>query len=176
MATPTMVRNTAAGPTVFSDRGEAVEWAGANDPMGGDLQPVPDSFLDSVQFHRMTARGILVVEQAEEAVAAALAAHRQDWEQRLANQRNASAAAIDEAPRNDSVVKTCIGPSGRGPDQLCGVDVPIKAAKLAEQPPLCSAHSGMAAQFIAQESDRFVDGKPEVVWLKAGMAAPARQD
>lgn len=176
MAAPTMVRNTAAGPTVFADNTQHVEWQGAGDPMGGDLQPVPPAFLDNVQFHRMTARGILVVEEAEEAVAAALTAHRQEWEARLAAQRNASKQAIDQAPMNDSLVKSCIGPSGKGPDQLCGVDVPIKAAKVAEQPPLCSMHTGLAPQFIATEGEKIVEGKPEVVWVKARLAAPTRQD
>jgi hypothetical protein len=171
-----MVRNTASGPTVFSDRGEEVTWAGANDPMGGDLQPVPASFLDSVQFHRMTARGIFVVEEAEAAVATALEQHRRDWTQRLENQRAASTQVIDQVPQNDSVVKTCLGPSGKAPNQLCGADVPIKAKKLAETPPLCSMHSGLAMNFIATESERIIDGKPEVVWRKVSMAAPTRQD
>jgi hypothetical protein len=103
MTAPAMVRNTAAGPTVFSEGPNAtVEWAGANDPMGGDLQPVPESFLNNVQFHRMAARGILVVETADEAI--------------------------------------------------------------------------QAGQFIAEESDRIVNGKPEIVWLKTNLGATTRQD
>lgn len=176
MAAPTMVRNTAAGPTVFADAQQHVEWQGSGDPMGGDLQPVPPSFLDNVQFHRMTARGILVVETADEAIAAALASHKQDWETRLERQRTASIDAIDQAPQNDSVVKGCIGPSGKSPEMLCGVEVPIKAAKLADTPPLCSMHTGLAGQFIAQEGEKIVEGKPEVVWVKARLAAPTRQD
>lgn len=176
MAAPTMVRNTAAGPTVFADGNQHVEWSGAGDPMGGDLQPVPEVFTQNVQFHRMVARGILIVETAEEAIATALAAHKADWENRLAQQRAASAAAIDMTPQNDSVVKTCIGPSGKSPDQLCGADVPVKSAKLAETPPLCPLHTGLSTQFIAQESERIVEGKPEVVWVKARLAAPTRQD
>jgi hypothetical protein len=176
MAAPTMVRNTAAGPTVFADAQQHVEWSGAGDPMGGDLQPVPPSFLDNVQFHRMTARGILVVETADEAIAAALASHKADWENRLERQRTASIEAIDQAPQNDSVVKTCLGPSGKDPSGACGAAVPIKAAKLAEMPPLCPMHTGMASQFIATEGEKIVEGKPEVIWVKARLAAPTRQD
>lgn len=176
MATPTMVRNTAAGPTVFSDNNQRVEWAGANDPAGGDLRPVPESFLDSVQFQEMSARGILVVESADEAIQTALAAHRSEWDQRIERQRQSSIDALDEAPQNDSVVKTCLGPSGKGVDVLCGVDVPIKASKLAEIPPLCNAHSGMSNQFIASEGERIVQGKPEIVWMKIHKASTKRQD
>jgi hypothetical protein len=177
MTAPAMVRNTAAGPTVFSEGPNAtVEWAGANDPMGGDLQPVPESFLNNVQFHRMAARGILVVETADEAIQAALAQHKAEWDTRQARQRDASRSALDEAPNNDSVIKTCLGPSGRDPRQLCGADVPIRQAKLAETVPLCPMHSGLAGQFIAEESDRIVNGKPEIVWLKTNLGATTRQD
>jgi hypothetical protein len=176
MSTPTMVRNTAAGPTVFSDGTNNIEWAPAGDPAGGDIQPVPASVLENVQFHRTMARRILVVEEADDVVASALAAHRQDWETRLAAQRTASTASIDQAPQNDSVIKTCIGPSGRSPDQLCGADVPIKQAKVNEIPPLCAMHSGLSGQYIATETERIVEGKPEVVWVKARIAAPTRQD
>lgn len=176
MSAPTMVRNATAGPAVFSADGHNVEWQGAGDSMGGDLQPVPASFTENVQFHRMVARGIFVVETADEAIATALRQHKAEWENRLAAQRNASAAAIDPAPQNDSVVKTCIGPSGRDPNGRCGVDVPIKAAKLAEIPPLCPPHQSLAGQFIAQPTANIVEGKPEIAWVKAQLGAPARQD
>lgn len=176
MTAPTMVRNTAAGPTVFADSNQHVEWAGAGDPMGLDIQPVPESFLANVQFHRMVARGIFEVETSDDKINAALQQHRQEWESRLAQQRDASQRALDQAPQNDSVVKTCIGPSGKDPSQLCGADVPIRASKLAEIPPLCPPHSGLAHQFIAQESERIVNGRPEVVWVRTRLAAPTRQD
>lgn len=176
MAMPTMVRNTAAGPTVFSDGGHNVEWQGAGDEMGGDLQPVPTSFTENVQFHRMVARGIFEIESADDVIQAALTQHKREWQSRLAAQRAASKASIDTAPQDDSVVKGCIGPSGRGVNEKCGVDVPVKVAKLAEVPPLCPLHSGLAGQFIAQPTDKIIEGKPEITWAKAQLGAPTRQD
>lgn len=176
MTVPTMVRNTTAGPTVFAEGSHFVEWAGAGDPMGGDLQPVPSSFLENVQFHRMTTRGIFVVESGEEIIDETLAKHRAEWESRIEQQRTASRDAIDQLPQNDSVIKKCIGPSGKGPSQLCGQDVPIKAAKVAETPPLCPLHAQLVGQFLAQEGERIVDGKPEVIWARIRQTSRTRQD
>lgn len=174
---PTLVRNTTRGPLVFrsEESKTSVEWQGADDPMGGDVQPVPASFLDDVQFHRMAARGILVIQKADEVGREKLDLHRQEWEQRQERQRTASADSLDTTVQDDAVVKTCIGPSGKGPDQLCGADVPIRASKLRETPPLCSMHGGLANQFLAQESDRLVQGKPEVVWRRVAVTATERQ-
>jgi hypothetical protein len=161
-----MVRNTRPGPTVFTHGSEHIEWDGAGDAAGGDVQPVPRSFLDSVQFRRVSTRGILVIEDSPDVIDTTFAAHKAAWDQRLDAQRHAGEESIDEAPNNDSVVRTCLGPSGRGPNQACGADVPIKAAKLAEVPPLCTFHEHMAAQFVSSEGERIVEGKPEIVWTR----------
>jgi hypothetical protein len=174
--TPTMVRNTAPGPAVFSDGGHHVEWAGSGDVMQNDLQPVPESFLDNVQFHRMVARGIFVVEQADEAIQAALAAHKQDFTERMARQQSASAASIDMAPDNDSLMKDCVGPAANGRG-LCGQQVPIKVRAQAERPPLCPQHAELAGQYVARESDeRVIGGKPEITWVPIQLGARTRQD
>lgn len=174
-STPTMVRNTHGGPAVFSDGNQHVEWAGAGDIMQNDVQPVPPAFMDNVQFHRMVTRGIFVVETADEDIAGVLAAHRRDWEMRNARAQAASAAAIDMAPDDDSIMKNCLGPSttGRG---KCDQSVPVKVRELASKPPLCTVHAELAPQFVAEEGQEIVGGKPEVIWKHIQVGARARQE
>lgn len=73
---PTLVRNVETGPTVFSDLGEGIniEWAGAGDPGGGDVQHVPDEVVTkNVQFLKAIQNGILRVEEASPEVQEKLA-------------------------------------------------------------------------------------------------------
>lgn len=177
MTAPMMVRNNESGPTVFAlDKDNHVEWAGKDDPLGNDVQPVPPEYMNNVQFRRAVTRGILVVEEADEEVERVLAAHRADWENRQARAKSASAASIDEAPQNDMLMLPCVGPSGKGSGQDCGVDVPVKARAKSEAPPLCPLHKSLAGQYLAQETDKIVDGKPEVRWVKAQLGNRTKQD
>jgi len=72
---PTLVRNTEKGPTVFSDisKNIAIEWQGAGDPNGEDVQHVPDEVIENVNFLKSLRRGIFVVEEASDAMKAHLA-------------------------------------------------------------------------------------------------------
>lgn len=66
---PVLVRNTTTGPTVFSDppNNIAIEWAGKDDPQGGDVQHVPDALVtENTQFLKAIQNGILEVVQASE--------------------------------------------------------------------------------------------------------------
>jgi hypothetical protein len=57
---PTAVQNKEKGPSVFSDpvNNVAIEWAGIGDPNGGDIQYVPDSLMQDINFIRAINRGI----------------------------------------------------------------------------------------------------------------------
>jgi hypothetical protein len=174
--TPTMVRNTTKGPTVFSADGQNVEWAGAGDVMGNDLQPVPASFLENVQFHRMAARGIFKIETGDQEIEATLALHRQDYEQRMRRQQNASIDALDMTPGDDSLMLECVGPSANG-HGACGMSVPMKANKQSEQPPLCPQHAELAGQYVAQEVDgKVIGGRSQVTWVPIKLGATERQN
>lgn len=176
METPTMVRNTAKGPTVFTSQNQHVEWAGAGDPMEGDLQPVPELFLNDVQFHRMVARGIFAIESAPESIQEALDAHKREYTERMARQQNASIAALDTTRTDDSLMLACVGPSDRGTG-TCGIEIPVKASDVAKRPPLCTQHAQLAGQYVAEESDRrIVGGKPEIIWMPIQLGARTRQD
>lgn len=177
METPTMVRNHAAGPTVFTSQNQHVEWAGAGDPMEGDLQPVPEIFLNDVQFHRNLARGIFSVEQAPESIQEALAAHKAEYESRIARQQNASIAALDTTRTDDSLMVGCVGPSDRGTG-TCGIEIPLKASDVGKRPPLCTQHAQLSGQYVAEEDTerRLVGGKPEIIWKPIQLGARTRQD
>jgi hypothetical protein len=144
--------------------------------MGNDLRPVPSSYLEDVQFLSCLQRGIFSIEEAPEAVREALELHKQEWQSRQERQKAASQASLDQAPQNDMLMLSCIGPSGKGTGQLCGVQVPVKQRARNEAPPLCGAHKGLASQFIAEESEQIVEGKPEVRWIRAGLGNRTKQD
>lgn len=171
MNSSALVRNAQPGPTVFSyDPNDHIEWQGANDPMGGDLQSVPGKYFDNVQFQRALATGILVLEEAPEEIARAAELHRREWENRQHRQRTANLEALDQQPQNDMLMLSCIGPTGKGLDgQLCGVQVPVRQRARNEQPPLCGPHSTLASRYIAEETDKIVDGKPVIRWVQAQM-------
>lgn len=173
-----LVRNMEAGPTVFEWEGGKgkVEWAGAGDPMGGDLQPVPAEYLTQVNFRQALVKGIFAIEDAPEAILQATELHRQEWQIRQDMVKANAAASLDQAPQNDMLMLACIGPSGKGSGTLCGYQVPVRARAKNDSPPLCGAHKGLASQFIAEESEQLVDGKPDIRWIRAGMGNRTKQN
>lgn len=60
-----LVRNTQRGPTVFSDSAAniSIEWQGAGDQFGGDVQPVPEVLMENVNFLRAVQLGTFVIEE-----------------------------------------------------------------------------------------------------------------
>lgn len=163
-----LIRNTMAGPTVFtSPSGHQVEWKGAGDPHGGDLQPCPGSLLEDVQFQNAMVRGIFLKETFDPE---ALNAHREEWEANEARRRNASLDALEEVSDKDLHMVTCVMPVGRANSgATCDVAVPMSAAAQREKPPLCPEHSGEAAKFISDETDKMINGKPVVKWSRIQM-------
>lgn len=173
-----LVRNNEAGPTVFEWEGGKgkVEWAGAGDPMGGDLQPVPAEYLGQVNFRQALVKGIFTIEDAPEAILQATELHRQEWQIRQARAQDAAQASLDQAPQNDMLMLSCIGPSGKGTGQLCGYQVPVRARAKNDAPPLCGAHKSLTSQFIAEEGEQLIEGKPEIRWIRAGLGTRATQN
>lgn len=166
---PVLVRNTEAGPTVFSvpENNIQLEWQGAGDPAGGDVQYVPDALLKDVQFSKMIRRGLFTIEtdaQAEQSIEAQNAAY-----QSSKSAASASAlSAIEVTTNNDLVQVSCIGPANKG-HGTCGEPVAVKEKALADAPALCSRHSSLAPQYVLTE----VDGKP--VWTRTTLAPRERQ-
>lgn len=172
---PVMIRNTQPGPTVYSGPTQHVEWAGAGDPMGGDVQPVPPSFVDDVQFRRAVTRGIFRIEEAPDEIQAALAAHAREWSLRNEHARTASQESLEALPDKDVLSLACIGPSPRGTG-ICEQAVPVKARARYERPPLCPQHEHLTGSFLPEETGRLIAGKPEIAWMRTSLGARATQD
>lgn len=165
-ATPIMVRNNQAGPTVFTAPGPSgshVEWQGAGDPQGLDVQPCPAEFLNIVAFRAAMTRGIFEQVDDDGLIGETLAQHRQDWEQKQERQRNAGIEALELEPDNDLAMVNCIAPVAKG-GKKCDTPLSLKVTDLREKPPLCQDHQRLAGKFIAEETDKIVQGKPEIRW------------
>lgn len=173
----TMIRNHQSGPTVFTaEDGQHVEWEGAGDANGADVQPVPPKFIENVQFQRALTRGVFSVEQADDEVKRILEQHREAWQAREEVRRTASETSIDRPQDNDTLMVKCIGPAGRGPNPgLCEEPVPVKATQQDKQPPLCAKHLYLKSQFTPEVTDRLVGGRQEVVWRRVRMTDRERE-
>jgi hypothetical protein len=172
MGTIQMYRNTQPGPTVFTDdvTKAHVEWKGADDPNSGDIQPVPDSFENNVQFHRAVRAGILerIDPEDADAILRTETDHREEWEARVAERQNAGRDVIEREQDNDVVVLDCIGPKGKT-GELCAEPVAVKSKARFDKPPLCAKHSPLAGQFIPEETGRMVGSHPEITWSRPQM-------
>jgi len=71
---PIFLQNEQAGPLVFRDDASNVEivWQGKGDNSGNDMQAVPVSFLNNVNFLRILNRGAVTLIDADEDVRAAV--------------------------------------------------------------------------------------------------------
>lgn len=145
LSAPVMVRNTEGGPTVLSDlrTKEYVEWQGAGDPMGADVQAVPEEFLQNVNFLRAVQRGILVIENAEDNPEVLQAIERQNaaWAHRRKQAQKSAEDSIDQQANNDIITTECIV-------KACTNVVSLKEKERNAKPPLCSTHESMAPQYV----------------------------
>lgn len=94
---PVLVRNREDGPAVFSDPANniAVEWQGAGDPSGEDVQHVPDVLLEYPNFIKALNRGIFEVVEASPEVQERLDRQVAAYQSRRASSERAGEAAID---------------------------------------------------------------------------------
>ena len=169
----TMVRNTLPGPTVISSDPKGthqVEWAGKGDPMGGDVQPVPQEIIDTVPFWNAIQKGILAVENLEDHPELQQTLDRQNasWKARQSMAAEQATAAIDQEANNDIVSVPCIGPDGK--NGKCGADVAVRDKTRDDKPPLCEKHAALAGEYVAEELG-VVDGKTQKGWARVTMGA-----
>lgn len=176
---PVLVKNTEVGPLVFSDvkANISLEWAGAGDPNGEDLQQVPDEMVtQNTQFIKLVNRGLLVIEEAPEAVREAMERQQSSYEARRNAESTKASASIDQQANNDLITKPCVGPNNRGQGE-CGEFVPVREKDSDEKPPLCPRHQNLAGQFILTETDDFNNetGKAVKKWERMGLGPRDRQ-
>lgn len=172
-----MARNLRPGPTVISSdpRGsQYVEWQGADDPSGGDVQLVPEEIVNSVPFVRAIQRGILTIENAEDnpELLDRIELQNKAFRDRVADARQEAAVAIDRTENRDLVVQPCIGPSTKGTG-TCGEDVTTPEKTKDDKPALCGRHAHLAAEYVPTEE--VADGQSHVVWKRAMLGERERQ-
>jgi hypothetical protein len=142
------VRNMMPGPTVLGldiNGRLSVEWMGANDPDGKDVQYVPDEVAKSVQFRRACERGIL---QVEDDPSSSIEKQNVAWERRTTQSDEEAQAIISQLPKNDYVGLECVGPGGReGATVDCGAPVPLRVSQIATVPPLCERHIQLSSRY-----------------------------
>jgi hypothetical protein len=162
------VRNLHKGPTLFSDQNTnlMVEWQGAGDPQGEDVQQVPKSLINNMAFARSLRRGVLEVVEADEDVANLLAKQASQQDRLEAQRAEQASASLDRSSDEQIQALPCMGPGERA-GASCAVMVPINRDKLEQAPPLCARHANLAAQFVlAYDEDSLDDrGRPIPVWL-----------
>lgn len=166
MPLPLMVRNTEKGPTVLSDlrTKEYVEWAGAGDPMGNDVQAVPEEFAQNVNFMRAVQRGIFVIENEEDNPEIAEAIKRQNaaWAARRDQAQAQATAAIDQQANEDLISVECAM-------KACTNVVSVKEKQKDNVPPLCSTHASLAHEFVPVDN---VEGESRVrTWNRVTLGA-----
>lgn len=169
VATPILVKNTQAGPSVFTDpiTGVQIEWKGTGDPDGEDIQQCPADLVNNVAFRKAIQRGVFEVVEATDEVMAALDRQTESWRARQEADAQASVDAIDQQANNDIVQVSCVGPGPRGTGE-CGNPVPVREKKKADAPPLCSQHASLSSQYIYTETDEDdpETGKAKVRWQR----------
>jgi hypothetical protein len=168
---PVMVRNTHDGPTVFKHHDSTVlEWAGVGDAQGGDVLPVPASYLHDPQFRKHVTLGIFVIDEGEGVEAETAEVHRSAWNTRMEQQKNASAAQMEFEQDNDLVILECIALPREGSRKKCGAPVSTRHKERLTTAPLCAEHKNLSAQYVAEETGRMNGSEPEVIWKKVSLA------
>ena len=162
---PVLIRNTKLGPTVFQDEeGHQVTWQGRDDPMGEDIQPIPQAFLQSSEFLRSLSRGTFVLESASDDVTEALAGHLDspalrkqaaNWASKQASEKVSAIEVVDHKANADIVTVKCLGPATRGTG-TCDVEIPVKEKGKNEHVPLCGQHEALAPQYVQTEDNNWV--------------------
>lgn len=172
-----IIRNTQRGITIFHDDllKQHVELQGAGDPNGGDIAQCPAGFLANPKFREAIQREILVIEEAPEALEAAIAAQRAQWDARQQNASDAQASLERSQNRVVGRSQTCIAPKsgergGADKGALCGNVSLVMGANPNEKPPLCAEHVHMVNQYIAVPSGRVVDNHEEMTWKRVQIA------
>jgi hypothetical protein len=173
---PVLVRNTEGGPFVFTDAvtKTVLEWKGAGDPTGEDVQSVPDALIENPAFMRNIQRGIIVVEEADDNAKALLDKQTASWTQRQEREKALSRASIDQQQNNDMVSAQCVGPNNRGNGQ-CGDLVPVKEKDKFGRPPLCPTHESLVNQFALVEDPDAGDESGKRTWVRTQVDARQRQ-
>lgn len=103
-----LVKNNQGGPTVFADipNNISIEWQGAGDKSGNDVQYVPDSLAENVNFIKALRLGLLSVEDSSPEITAKLNAQVEAFRLNRERQKKNSQEAMDR--KAESPIKTVV--------------------------------------------------------------------
>jgi hypothetical protein len=163
------VANQTSGKAIFVDESQniQIEWDGAGDSVGNDVQPCPDSILQNAQFLKHQRKGIFKILSETEADSK-LELQARDWQIRQARDANASTEFLDTAYRgNDTITIPCIGPGASSASRFCEEPVLVVERNLGDVPPLCNRHASMKDSFAPYSDPNAPlrpDGQPATQW------------
>lgn len=160
------VRNLKAGPTVFAEGSQVVEWAGRGDPSGDDIQSVPFALTKTSAFAKAVRRKML-----EQLADDDPALDRSTYLQMQAsNERDKTdgefmAKTMDPASADlDLIVTKCL---------ISGQDITQKAVDFGNIPPLAPEFAEHVAEFTAVPTGEIdSDGKSAVRWARTIIGEP----
>lgn len=168
-----MIRNTQPGPTVLTwgtGNNDYLMWEGAGDPNGNDILEVSDDVLAMPQMKKNMKRGIFEVVESQEEIDAAETAQREHWDKTRQGAQSSTQTILDKPQDKSFDVLTCIGPSDNSQSgKTCDAVVTMKAADLAERPPLCDRHKNLASQFVPTD-DMDDQGKKSTTWSRVTLS------
>ena len=169
------VQNNTKGPLVMAPTPTApgVEWMGAGDPMGGDVQMCDGALVDSPAFHKAVQRGLLTIVNPEDNpdLVAKIEKQNEAFAARAERAEQIAKDSIDLAPKNDMLSVPCVDPSATG---KCGADVLIREADKNVKPPLCDLHVDLATQYVPTDVEE--NGRPTRIWTRTVMGERQRQE
>lgn len=184
---PLTVQNNATNTTLFALPGgkQPIIWAGTGDPMGDDVQRVPDDLAKDIDFLRSLDQGLLTVVDADDPeILDGLQRSATNFAERQAASTARAEAMMDRRQDRDLVAVPCLGPDQRGNEGGCGAQVLQRASEIKgsdPKPPLCDRHKPLAPQFYLTQDGSRGEGATEArageitrTWKRPTMTAPSR--
>lgn len=166
---PLIVRNAKNNAVVFSEGDITLTWTAAGDQSGNDTQWAPDAIANYPSFLESVARGVLVVEEADDDLLAKIHkfTQRRPGVRRLSEQGDGLAglnAVIDRSQDKDITTGVCIEPG-------CGTPILTTVKMIEDKPPLCDRHEVLAPYYSISESGSRGEGNLTKTWAKLPIAA-----
>lgn len=173
-----VARNLMDGVTVLSAdvKGSvSVEFGAMNDPEGNDVQYIPAEVLGAPAFQRALARGVLALieDESDTDVVDALSKQVAAFQKRQRGAQEQAEATIDRPTSRDAISVFCVGPDARGTG-TCDEPVAVPEAKKDQEPPLCSRHKGLAAQYVPEHLIEKGSLDKRVVWNRVTLGVRER--
>ena len=159
------VRNKLNNITVFvakiDGQEETSEFAAHGDGNGEDYMELPSAYLKNARFREALKKEILeIVEADDPEVLEAFEAQKASWRAAQVAKEEADRMVVANTPRAYSGAQ-CLAQEGRSQCPEFAI-----TSKTTERPPLCQKHAHLSHQFTPEETGKFIDGKPEVRWIR----------